>query len=548
MAMNGSGNRIVLSTCREQLEVWDAETGEFLRALPLDSVGDAVSISDSGHRIASVGIFGNYDGKHRWVRTYNLEDGRLPRSLARGRGLLRWERCFCMSPNGKSRMVSWSRPPSHSSSQGNTGVRSIWDGDTGELLDEVGINYVVASAVMSHDGKRIVSCSPSKKERPSGAPSWDSPYDMRIIDGDTREVLHAILDIHSEEVPAVCISPDGRHIVTCSCDTTIKMWDGITGELIRTLNGHSDEVTALCTVLYSGTGSEEDTCTDSSNSIAFSHIISASEDHTIKCWLASTGDVLWTIDTGKEGIMSLSADSQLKRIILAERDAIHVWDGQTRKLICTHEKQYGEDCFYQVRIDVSGRHFVSNSLTGIKLWDAQTGDLLRILRRNGALALDMNSSGSRIAWVDGDGEVAVVDNLLNAGIVCLPSPSDLLQLFNPDDPDSLSPIIAHFDSSPSLALEVVQKDGHRRNLLLAVIDRVLVSAEPEGQQPPSLAWVERLMEAYPLVSRCSLLVRILCMALTGDRCISFADRRDIVPLRLSCLTISRNIDALSPIR
>lgn len=513
--MSACGYRIIASN-RRHLEVWDGETGELVRTLPLLTnssngyvTGDAVSISASGHRISLVCTYNKGDRweptvKHRLVRIYDLEDGRLWRSLE-GCGI-RMGRSLCMSPSGKSRIVLWSPPPDLESGSENQrpGVRRVWDGDTGELLHQADIDYAVTSAAMSHDGKRIVACSSPPED------CFDIPYTMRIIDGDTGEVLHTILDAHSGTVTAVCISPDGRHIVTASGDKTIKMWDGITGRLIRTFNGHSAEVTGLSTVLCTESDSDEDT--DSGHSkIGFSHIISASEDETIKCWLAGSGELLWTIETGTKGIESLAADSELERIIMATQRSIQVWDGQTRKLVCTLEGNFGEEWFYAVRIDLSGRHFVSSGDGGVKVWDAPTGKLLRTLRTGFANALVMNSSGDRIAWLDQSDDVRVMDN---AGSAFRPSPSDILYFLT--QYDDLPLVIGHFDSSPSLALEVVQKEGHRRNLLLAVIDRVLVSAEPEGQQPPSLAWVERLMEAYPLVSSCGCFCRvrgdIICFA------------------------------------
>ena len=64
----------------------------------------------------------------------------------------------------------------------------------------------------------------------------------------------------------VAMSPDGQTIVSGSGDNTIKVWNLDTGELLHTLEGHSDSV----------------------NSVAISPngrtIVSGSEDETVKVW------------------------------------------------------------------------------------------------------------------------------------------------------------------------------------------------------------------------------------------------------------------------
>ena len=36
--------------------------------------------------------------------------------------------------------------------------------------------------------------------------------------------------------------PDGRRVVSASCDNTLKVWDVATGKCVATLEGHSDGV------------------------------------------------------------------------------------------------------------------------------------------------------------------------------------------------------------------------------------------------------------------------------------------------------------------
>src|SRR6266478_1061382 len=77
------------------------------------------------------------------------------------------------------------------------------------------------------------------------------------------------------DVRSVAFSPDGHHIVSGSNDETIRVWNATTGETVAgPFTGHTDSV----------------------NSVAFSpdghHIVSGSDDGTIRVWNATTGETV----------------------------------------------------------------------------------------------------------------------------------------------------------------------------------------------------------------------------------------------------------------
>jgi eukaryotic-like serine/threonine-protein kinase len=76
---------------------------------------------------------------------------------------------------------------------------------------------------------------------------------------------------HSENVISVAYLPDGKHIVSGSNDKTVKIWDAQSGEEKCTLRGHSGILTS---VAYSPDGK---------------HIASASWDKTVKIWDSTNG-------------------------------------------------------------------------------------------------------------------------------------------------------------------------------------------------------------------------------------------------------------------
>jgi WD40 repeat protein len=75
----------------------------------------------------------------------------------------------------------------------------------------------------------------------------------------------------------VAFSSNGGRLATAGSDGTAKIWDALTGELMRTLSGHSGAVRA---VAFSPDGTR---------------LATASEDKTAKLWDAASGQVLRTL-------------------------------------------------------------------------------------------------------------------------------------------------------------------------------------------------------------------------------------------------------------
>ena len=82
---------------------------------------------------------------------------------------------------------------------------------------------------------------------------------------------------HKRMVNSVQYSRDGMRIVSSSGDTTVKIWNSSSYELIATMNGHTSYVYF---VNFSPDGKK---------------IISGSADNTIKVWNATTYSLIDTL-------------------------------------------------------------------------------------------------------------------------------------------------------------------------------------------------------------------------------------------------------------
>ena len=76
------------------------------------------------------------------------------------------------------------------------------------------------------------------------APGWSRPAadkTLKLWDAETGQELRT-LEGHTGEVSACAFSPDGARVVSASEDKTLKLWDAETGRELRTLEGHTDWV------------------------------------------------------------------------------------------------------------------------------------------------------------------------------------------------------------------------------------------------------------------------------------------------------------------
>ena len=65
---------------------------------------------------------------------------------------------------------------------------------------------------------------------------------------------------HQDGVTSVCVTPDGKHVITGSYDETARVWSLDDGAMVRAFEGHTERVTSVCTAVDGTqvvTGSED---------------------------------------------------------------------------------------------------------------------------------------------------------------------------------------------------------------------------------------------------------------------------------------------------
>ena len=101
----------------------------------------------------------------------------------------------------------------------------------------------------------------------------------------------------------VRFSPDGRRLASASSDHKVKVWDASTGEKLLTLEGHPNFV---LDVSFSSDGRR---------------LASASQDHTVKVWDVQTGQELWGLTGHSDKLAAVAFSPDGERLASTAGDA-----------------------------------------------------------------------------------------------------------------------------------------------------------------------------------------------------------------------------------
>jgi WD40 repeat protein len=195
---------------------------------------------------------------------------------------------------------------------------------------------------------------------------------------------------HFLPVPALAVSPDGRHIVTGSLDSSIKVWDSGSGQLL----GELPSAGPVISLAFSRDGRR---------------IAAACLDTTVRIWDFASGRLLQTI-ANRTWVASVAFSPDSRRVVAATGTGLRTFDTDSGKSIPMPE---GHDVpTFAVAFSPDGRQLVSAGMDKVvKVWDGDTYQLIKTLNGHTGpvVAMSFTPNGSRILTASVDKTVRIWD-------------------------------------------------------------------------------------------------------------------------------------------
>jgi WD40 repeat protein len=108
-------------------------------------------------------------------------------------------------------------------------------------------------------------------------------------------------------VYCLAYSPDAQYLASGASDATIRLWDAITGDLVRIIAGHGDSLLSLAF-------SQDSTL-----------LVSGLADKTVRIWRVSDGSLLPTLEGHPNAVRSVTFSPDGHYMVSASSNLIRFW-------------------------------------------------------------------------------------------------------------------------------------------------------------------------------------------------------------------------------
>jgi len=295
------GKQIFTASRDESFRIWDAETGkELLKLVPRIGAFWQDAFSPDKKK------FVTHDYRNKAVRIWDTESGEELQTLGEGEPVDVVSVAF--SPDGKKIITS---------SMGEMNALRIWDAETGKELQRLEVSGTRTNwGYFSQDGKKI-------------ATTWEDKT-ARIWDVESGKELHTITG--HDNFGGIAFSPDGTKIVTANNDVIedggdirivsfFRIWNVESGKELHQFTERSGSVGSI---VFSPDGKK---------------IATTVGDSSTRIRDAESGEVLQTL-AGVEDFIAFSPDGKIIASAGAEHTVI-IWEVESGKEL--HKLQLGEN-------------------------------------------------------------------------------------------------------------------------------------------------------------------------------------------------------------
>ena len=239
------------------------------------------------------------------------------------------------------------------------------------------------STAFSPDGRRVTTASEDSTAR-----LWDAR---------SGDLLH-VLGGHTERVVSAPFSPDGRLVATVSHDATVRLWDVEGGNVQSVLRGHGGPVTDA---VFRSDGDA---------------ILTASSDRTARVWGVKDGSTLFALEGHNDRVNAAMFSPDSRSIVTASYDrTAKIWRFGHGTLL--HELVRRDDKLDRTQNRVNGLLFspdgrlvVTATYHNLEVWDARSGEHLHTLQGGqGIVYLSFSPNDGRLLAVWYGGTVLLWD-------------------------------------------------------------------------------------------------------------------------------------------
>ncbi len=192
------------------------------------------------------------------------------------------------------------------------------------------------------------------RSQQAGEPGWEPVPGVR---------LRLTLRGHKSWISRIAWSPDGRWLASPSDDNTIRIWDAVTGKMVRTLEGHTKEVWSVAW------------------SPDWRRLASASRDKTVRLWNSETGQALRTLEGHSNTVFSVAWSPDGRKLASAAGDkTVRLWDAETGQALRTLEGHSSSVYTVAWSPEAGVLRLASASADKtVRIWDAETGQATNVL-------------------------------------------------------------------------------------------------------------------------------------------------------------------------
>ncbi|MFC1601037.1 DVUA0089 family protein [Candidatus Sumerlaeota bacterium] len=231
------------------------------------------------------------------------------------------------------------------------------------------------------------------------------PAGIVIWNTATGEVIR-VLSALGHEVRCIAFSPDGSRILTGGTDQTARLWDVDTGMEVRVFRGHLENVNS---VAFSADGSRIVT---GCGTISWS---GKYQDTTAKLWETETGELLQSFVGHLDPVWSVAISSAGTKVLTGSWASAKLWDAETGLEILSLPGL--TDDVHSVAFSLDGTQLLTGSgwLSGgdnvARLWDATSGTLIQSYSGHASAvgSVAISKDGTRILTGSWDGTAKLWD-------------------------------------------------------------------------------------------------------------------------------------------